>query len=235
MAYYRRHMTYNEIAPYVQRLRVWLRTNCAVCREYEEYGDEAFFFDEKQLHTMGQDYRHWLYVLESANMAQYIPYIADRSIGCIVINERADGEKPTVSKTHIRLPSIRHLATLTPEDFFNFLKIIAGAQMTQTASLTINPTAVGIDSIDESSLFPFFQKVRTNYRINVDFADKRWTSFEDVKFLAALEPTRDNQFSAIQYLLVRREKDVLYFPAETVVQLELDWQQVTDEYCIPQP
>lgn len=233
MPYYRKYLSYKEIAPYVQRLRVWLRTNCPVVKEYEEYGEEAFFFDETTIKTAFNDFRHYLYVLQNANFAHYVPYVADNHVGCLIINERADGEMPTVSRSHIRLPKIEHLMTLTPNDFFNMMKLISNTPISAGLTIIVNPAIINMTSIEESALFPFFQKVKTNYRMNADYADKKWTKIEDIKFIAGLEPTRDNQFSALQYLSSQRRTDLLYFPVETVIQLELDWQQVTDEYCVP--
>lgn len=235
MPYYRRKVSYDEVAPYLQKFRIWLRTNCPVVKEYKEFGDEAFFFDEPTLRTALDQFKQQLYVLQAAGFASFSPWLAGRNVGLIQINEKADGVMPTVSPSHIRLPKLSHLITLTPDDYFLMLRLIDTAKNTQTGNaLTLNPISCGCQSIDQSALYPYFSKLRTNYRINVDYCDKKWTRREDIAFLANLQPTRDNQLSAMQFITAHQNNDLLYFPVETVVNLELDWQQVTDEYCMPQ-
>lgn len=235
MPYYRRHLTYDEIAPHLQKFRLWMRTNCPVVKEYEEFGQEAFFYDEHTIKASLDEFRHQLYVLQGAGFAQFIPWVTDTTVGMLIINEKADGVMQTVSPSHIRMPKLSHLICLTPEDYFGLLRVLDTAKNTQQGnSLSLNPAAAGYSSIDSSPLYPFFTKMRVNYRMNPDYSDKKWTRREDIKFLSSLAPTRDNQLSAMQYITAHQNNDLLYFPVETVVNLELDWQQITDEYCLPQ-
>lgn len=174
--------------------------------------------------------------MQGANFAQFIPWETDASVGIIYINEKADGQMQTISPSHVRLPKLSHLICLTPEDFFGLLRILDTAKNTQQGnSLALNPAAAGYSSIDNSSLYPYFTKMRVNYRMNTDYCDRKWTRREDIHFLAPLQPTRDNQLSAMQYITAQQNNDLLYFPVESVVNLELDWPQATDEYCIPGP
>lgn len=235
MPYYRKRLSYDEIAPHLQKFRLWLRTNCPVVEEYQEFGDEAFFFDENTIHQSVDQFRKELYVMQSVGFASFTPWLVDGKVGLIQINEKADGQMPTISPSHIRLPKLSHLITLTPDDYFGLLRLINTAKNTQTGNaLSLNPAAAGYSSIDTSPLYPFFTKMRVNYRMNPDYCDKKWTRREDIAFLAKLQPTRDNQLSAMQFITAHQNNDLLYFPVETVVNLELDWQQVTDEYCLPQ-
>lgn len=236
MPYYRHRASYNDIAPYVQKFRLWLRNNCPVVKGYEEFGQETFIMNEDNFRTSLEEYKQQLYLLQNTGVCQFIPFTASRRVGLLIINEKADGPVATVSPTHIRLPKLSHLITLTPNDFFGIMNIISNSTTTtDSKGLSINPALAGYDSIENSPLYPFFTKVRVNYRMNPDYVDKKWTRRSDIAFLSNLEVTRDNQLSAMQYLTaVQNAEDLLYFPAETVVQLELDWQQVTDDYCIPQ-
>lgn len=234
MPYYRRHLTYDEISPVIQKFRLWLRNNCPVVTEYQENGTEAFYLDENAAKVSLEDFKWQLYALQNGGYAQFIPYTTDRHIGLILINKTAEGPVQTVSPTHIRLPKLSHLICLTPADFFALFRVLNTAKNTQTGnSLMLNTAKAGIGSIEQSPLYPFFTKMRVNYRMNVDYADRKWTDRDHIKFLAELEPSRDNQLSAMQLLTSTQNNDILYFPVETVVQLELDWDQITDDYCIP--
>lgn len=235
MPYYRRHLTFDEVAPHIQKLRLWLRQNCPVVKEYEgEFCEEAFYFNEHQIKVMLDQFRHELLICQNAGFAEFIPLVTDRTIGIVLMKKSADGPMTTVTPTHIRLPKLSHLICLTPDDFFGLMRIINTAKNTQTGnSLMLNPAAAGYDSIETSPLYPFFTKMRVNYRMNPEYADKKWTDRKDIKFLADLEVSRDSHLSAMQYLTAKQNSDLLYFPVESVVQLELDWQQATDEYCVP--
>lgn len=234
MPYYRRHLTYDEISPIIQKFRLWLRTNCPVVTEYQEDGKEAFLLDEKQARTTLDEFKHQLYLMQGGGFAQFIPYTVDRHVGLILINETADGPVQTISPSHVRLPKLSHLICLTPADFFALFRVLNTAKNTQTGnSLMLNPAKAGVVSIEQSPLYPFFTKMRVNYRMNPDYADRKWTDRDYIKFIAELEPSRDNQLSAMQLLTASQNSDLLYFPVETVVQLELDWEQVTDDYCVP--
>ena len=37
----------------------------------------------------------------------------------------------------------------------------------------------------------------------------------------------------MQYLTVLQNDDILYFPIESMVNLELNWEQIDDDYCVP--
>lgn len=234
MPYYRKQLTYDEIAPYAQKMLLWLRQNCPVVKEYEE-GCEIFFMDKTKMDAMWSQHQNVFAVMQARGWCEFVPWTTDRSIGIVIFFPDSEGPKPTITPTHVRLPKLSHLITLTPEDFFALFKLISTAKNTQTGnSLMLNTAAAGVENLATSPLFPFFTKLRVNYRMNETYADAKWTSRDDIKFLAGLEQTRDNQFSAMQFLTARQNKDLMYFPMETVIDLELDWPQVTDDYCLPQ-
>ena len=90
-------------------------------------------------------------------------------------------------------------------------------------------------ALDETIIGAFFEKLKVNYRMNLDYADKKWTDKNDIAAVADLEPTRENQLIAMQYFTARQNDDILYFPADSAIDLEIgDWQQLTDDYVIPQ-
>lgn len=235
MPFYRKQLTYEEIAPYAQKMLLWLRQNCPVVREYDEdYELEAFLLDAETARTTWVQHRNVFSVLQQRNWADFIPFTTDRSVGMLLFYPEVNGPKQSVSPTHIKLPKLSHLITLTPDDFFALFRILDTAKNTQTGnSLMLNPAAAGVQNLLTSPLYPFFTKLRVNYRMCEEYMGNKWTRRSDIKFIAGLEPTRDNQFSAMQYLTARQNKDLMYFPVDTVVQLELDCQQLTDDYCVP--
>lgn len=233
MPFYRRRLTYDEVAPIIQKLRLWLRMNCVCVKEYED-GVEAFIVSAEDYTHCREQFNNQLFVAQNGGYCEFVPWFTKDGIGLLTFNEKADGPAQTVSPTHIKLPKLSHLITLTPNDFFKLLLLVATSKVGQPgASMLLNPAAANIDQFEQSPLYPYFTKLRTNYRMNPEYADKKWTPREDVKLVANLEPTPSNQLTAMQYLTARQNNDLLYFPVEAVVDLELPWQQITDDYCLP--
>ncbi len=143
--------------------------------------------------------------------------------------------KPTISKSHVRLPKLSFLVTLIPEDFFAILKIVAEAKTMSPTTIAINPMVAGIHDLERSPIGVFFSLVRTNYRMNADYADRKWTAFSDIKAVADLNPTPENQLYAIQYLTALQNDDIQYFPTESMINLDigLDWPQMDNDYVVP--
>lgn len=236
MAFYRRRTTYADYAPHIQEVRQTLRQRFPVEPEADPALGEAFLVDFPNHIAPASDTKlvNTIFNLTNAGYIKQAPFGKDGWPMILYITEKADGPKPTVSRFHIRLPKLSYLITLVPEDFFLLFRIIANAKVTSTNdSLTLNFPAAGVDDLSGSPLQPFFMPLITNYRMNQEFCDKKWTSYEVIKFIAAIEPTRDNQLSAMQYLTAMQNPDLLYFPVETSVELELDWEQTTDDYCVP--
>ena len=234
MAFYRKRMTYDELAPHVAKFREFLRLNCPVVREAGDDGDEVFYVDRAKSETIRKTFEHYYSALTVAGFITCVPISADYSALFLYFNEKANGPKPTVTPTHIRMPKLSYMITLCPEDFFALLRLISTAKNTNTKdSLALNPPAAGIMDLPASPLAPFFMLLRTNYRMNPEYCDKKWTPRDAIAYLADLEPTRDNQLSAMQYLTALQNPDLLYFPIETSIELELDWEQISDDYCAP--
>lgn len=236
MPFYRKQLTYDEIAPYAQKLLLWLRQNCPVAQEYIEelHTTEVFFVTGEEFRTIMDKFGNVWIALQARKWASFIPYSTDRQVGIICIHKGIEGPQQTVSPTHIRLPKLSHLLTLTAEDFFTLMRLVDTAKNTQTGnSLMLNPAAAGCQNFPASAISPFFTKLRVNYRMNEDYCDTKWTPRIRVKFIAGLEPTRDNQLCAMQFLTAWQNGDLMYFPVESVIALELDWQQISDDYCIP--
>lgn len=232
MPFYRKKVTYDEMAPYIKKFKEWLRLNASFVGMQEDLGHEEVFLVDRTKPSPNKAYDNYWSNLLSAGYIDIVP-LDYAHVFCYVMDS-ANGPVHTVSQTHIKLPKLSYLITLCPEDFFSLLRLLDTAKNTPSKdSLTLNAPLAGIDSLATSALEPFFMKLRTNYRMNPDYCDRKWTSREDIHFLANLEPTRDNQLSAMQYLTARQNNDLLYFPVDTSVELELDWPQVNDEYCVP--
>ena len=232
MPFYRKKITYDELAPFVQKFRDFLRQNCSLVKEADDYAQEVFFVDKSQSEYIRSTFEKSWNALACAGFLEATPF--DYNHIMVYFYEKADGPIQTVTPSHVRLPKLSYLITLTPEDFFTLLKLVATAKNTQSKdSLALNPPAAGIQSLAKSTLSPFFTLLRTNYRFNIEYCDRKWTPRDAIKFLSTLEPTRDNQLSAMQYLTALQNPDLLYFPIETSIELELDWQQVSDDYCVP--
>lgn len=236
MAYYRRRATYADFAPFIQQTRLTLRNRFPVVPDYDSDFGEAFLVDFPNHEAPYEDTPliNTIYNLQASGYVTLSPFGKSGFPILLCLNTKADGPKPTITRSHIRLPKLSNLITLTPDDFFLLFRLLSGSHTNGPGdSLILNFPAAGIDNLSHSTLLPFFMPLITTYRMNPDYCDKKWTSREVIDFIAALEPTRDNQLSAMQYLTAMQNPDLLYFPVETSVELELDWEQTTDEYCVP--
>lgn len=234
MPFYRRRITYADAAPAIQKVRKILRDKFPVVAEADHEFGETFLITPDNFNAVDNyEFVGLVLNLERLGYLQRSPW-ADDGTFCMTFTEKADGPKPTISPSHVRLPKLSYLITFTPEDFFTLFRLLATARNTPSKdSLALNPAAAGIESLSNSPLDPFFLLMRTNYRMNPDYADKKWTSRKAIEFVSTLEPTRDNQLSAMQYLTALQNPDILYFPIITSIELQLDWEQVSDDYCLP--
>jgi hypothetical protein len=234
MPFYRKKLSYEEIAPFVQKFLTFLRTNCSVIKELEDDGQEVFFVDKTLSLQFAQEYAKYYIPLSAANMVYVTPYDSNHLL--LYFNPEKTYKAPTVSPTHVRLPKLSFLITFTPHDFFTLLRLVATAKNTQTKdSLALNPPAAGIQSIEGSPLSPFLTILRTNYRFTVEYADKKWTPRDAIELIANLPPNPYNQLMAMQYLTALQNADLMYFPTETSVELGLEWEQMNNtDYCIPE-
>lgn len=233
MPFYRKRLTYDEIAPFVQKFQTFLRANSSVVQEAGDGKQEVFLVDTSISREFERQYIDMYSPLSYAKMIHVAPY--DYHHILVYFDPKAEGPMPTVSPTHVRLPKLSYLITLVPADFFTLLQLIATAKNTPAKdSLSLNPAAVGITSIASSALHPFFTLLRTNYRLNAETADRKWTSRDAIKQIAHLDPTRENHLVAMQYLTALQNPDLIYFPLEARLDLDLDWEQADNNYCIPE-
>lgn len=234
MPFYKRRFTQEELAPHIQKFKLFLRTNSSVVQDLTDTNQEGFLLTKDTFDKMKKDdslYNMYSFLV-GANHAYLVPF--DYNNVAYFFKESADGPVATVSSTHIRMPKLSHLITLTPHDFFALLRLVSTSKKTPAGdSLSLNPAAAGLQSLEQSTLTQFFTKLRTNYRMNPDYADRKWTVKDCVSRVADLEPTRENQLMAMQYLTAMQNSDLLYFPLETSIDLELEWEQMDDNYCVP--
>lgn len=230
MAFYRNRYSYEDAAPIIQKFKEFLGLNAKAVIN-EEDPDRIWYFYNAAKAGHREIFSKYSTYLQAGGFVKMAP--CEDGI-FIILSEKAEGATPTVSSSHVRLPKLSHLITLIPEDFFAVLRLIATAKNTQTKdSLALNPPAAGIQNLPTSTISQFFTLMRTNYRINADYADRKWTDREQIKRISTLEPTQLNQLYAMQYLTALQNPDLLYFPLETRVELELEWEQINDDYCVP--
>lgn len=234
MAFYRSKYTYEDAAPLIQKFKGILNQSAhrVINEEDEDMRNEWYFFTGKVPEDGLLQFRKLFAYLERGGFIKGVP--TDGGL-FIIFNESANGKTPTVSPSHVRLPKLSHLITLVPEDFFALIRLVYTAKSPAPGvALQLNPPAAGITDLTHHPISQFFTLLKTNYRMNTDYADRKWTRRDALSLIADLEPTRDNQLSAMQYLTALQNSDLLYFPVDTRIELDLDWTQVSDDYCIPQ-
>lgn len=237
MRFARKTVSMAHIKHLLPPIQAYLRQNCILLEDVETSNDEhfaeAYLITGKQINELYVTQFNQLRTLELSRAVGIAPMGNDRSLLLFWIADDVGGFDMSVSRTHIRLPKLSHLITLTPDDFFLLFRILATSSRATSNALSLDLSAADCEDFESSIIYPFFEILKTNYRISKDYMDKKWTPNEVIALIASLEPTRDNQLSAMQYLTAIQNSDLLYFPVETVVELQLDWDQVSDEYCVP--
>lgn len=237
MRFARKKVSMAQIQHLLPPMRSWLQRNCALLEGIEtardEYYSECYLIDANQVQELYRYQPGQFTTLELAKVMGIAPVTPDRKQYLLWVASEIGGFDASVSAGFVRLPKLSHLITLTPEDFFSLFRLLANSKRPTPNSLSLDPHQAGIEDFQSSIIYPFFELLKTNYRISRDYMDKKWTPNDAIALIAALEPTRDNQLSAMQYLTAIQNSDLLYFPVETVVELQLDWDQVSEEYCVP--
>lgn len=235
MAFYKKRATFHTIENTCEPLLLFLRQNCHMVKEEDGTAPlwgvrEAFYADKATMDKISTLYKNIYGLMRVGHFIEVSPLNVNWSEVLIFVLEDKEAFTPTVSKSHIRLPKLSHLITLTPEDFFAVFRILASGTnvSTGTSLLISNETQFS------AAIAPFFVTNDKTYRTNPEYTDRKWTTKSDIAFIAALDPTRDNQLSAMQYLTARQNPDLMYFPVDSAVQLELEWDQVSEDYVIPQ-
>lgn len=234
MPFYKKRADFHTIENTCEPFLLFLRQNCEVLKIDD--GDmlngvkEAFFCRPEELKMIERQYKSLYEVMRYADYIAMQPVDLLRTAYIVYILEDKKAFTPTISKIAYRLPKLSHLITLTPEDFFAVFQILEKCRPVAVGSALIMPA----DTYIPSAIAPFFITNDKSWKINPDFADSKWTNIDDVLFIAQLDVTERNQLYAMQYLTARQNSDLLYFPVESAVALELEWDQVNEDYVIPQ-
>lgn len=232
MFYYKRKLTYADLMPLIKELRTYLSENAILVSPQTEETLETFLVTSKNKEIVPREYAAQYIALVSAKMLYMVPFNNDETKYLVCFDQQASGIEPTVSPSHVRLPKLSYLTTLTAEDFFKFITLISTAKNTASNdSLRLFPSTINLQSIQSSIFEPFFVLLRTNWRFNLEYAAPRWTPRKALTFLSSLFPSKENQLAALQYLIAVQGENTLYFPADTSVELELDWPQISSTYC----
>lgn len=211
----------------------YLRANCTTLKPDDSeirFGvKEAFLANDQHVTTINDKYHNVFASMRIGGFLDIAPIDPYGENVIIYLLENRDKNFPTSSKTHFRLPQLQYLLTLTPEDFFLFLQLLS------TTNTIPSGTSFFLNTSNEitAALTPFFMTNDKTWRLNPEFADRRWTSKDDVEFLAALDPTTSNQLYALQYLASRTDSTIFQFPIDTSIELELEWQQISPFYVAP--
>jgi len=236
MAFYRNKLQFRDLSATWQKLYDELGNSPKVKQIVaEDPAEEAFYFyvEDPQATLGNNPIRQYYAPIMIANYSQLIPCY---NAAVLILRKNAENTE-TVSPSHIRLPKLSHLITLTPEDFFLLLVIIDTAKLTAAGnSFSLNLPSIGVPSLDDTNLARFFTPLVTNYRISRNVADRKWTPIKAVSQMAQLPPYAENQLYAMQYFTILQNKDVFWMPEETAINLELDpIDHMTDGYCEPHP
>ncbi len=231
--FYKQRMNKTEAERALKEFKTFCSLYCQAITT-DDLSETAFFFnpgDYDKLHQ--QKIITWIRIMRMYNEGVDMPF-GDGYV--VFFTPQPQNFKPTASKTHLKMPKLSHLITLSPEDFFTLIQILYSSEtLSSNSLLKLDLESVNINDIESETIAPFFKKERINYRLNHEFCDRKWTRREALHVIADLEPTEVNAYYAMQYLTAIQNPDLLYFPLNTAVELELDWPQITDDYCVPQP
>ena len=235
MAFYKKRADFHTIENTCEPLLLFLRQNCYMIKEEDGTASlwgvrEAFYADKSAMDKITTLYKNINGLMRLGHFIEVAPLNYQWTEVMIFVLEDKETFLPTVSKSHVRLPKLSHLITLTPEDFFAVFKYIAAGQNVAFG----NSFKVSSEIALSGAIAPFFVTNDKTWRTNPEYADRKWTTKEDIAFIADLEPTELNQLYAMQYLTARQNPDIMYFPVEAAVGLELDWDQVSDDYVVPE-
>lgn len=232
----RYNYTYTQAQPQLAEMERYLAAYAEKVPECDNsYKEDCniFIMGNRDYGTMQKKLAKNMQVLIYSGWVQEIPWSSTETAVIIPKQGAADGSTLTLSKSHVRLPQLSYLITLTPLDFFEFFSLLA------------NQGTLLHFELAEDEIPPLFQTWFSRYykgqRINSSIADRRWVPRYVIDTLAALDPTLENQLAAMQYITVMRDTSLVTIPSSTVIALELDWEQVkkddgTDsDYCIAQP
>lgn len=173
-----------------------------------------------------------------AGWIEEVPWDTGETAVFVHKQANSSGSTMTLSKTHVRLPQLSYLITLTPRDFFSFFQTIAGQRNLLHFELAENE----IPERFQTWFSPYYK----GQRINSKIADRRWVPRYVIDTIAEMaveeeEPAQLAQLAAMQYITVMRDDSLIAVPVSTVIALELEWEQIKDntgndtDYCITRP
>lgn len=227
---YGKRPTYIQMRPHIQELLSYLRENCPVLQEYKEGDREVFLLLPQEHRDFMLRFNRIYPALKAGGFLELIPWDSEASV--LVFDPAAQGRINTITPTHMRLPRLGHLITLTSGDFRDFFVLVANAKnVSNCTSLTLNPPLINYPTIEATPFNHFFEKLITNYRFDLRYVSANWTPRSLIKYIAAHQIS---QLEALQLLAVAQDSSITQIPAETTINLELEWPQVADEYCRPQ-
>lgn len=206
----------------------YLRANAETLRTTDEEPladiNEAFLVTNHHIQAITNRFPAAWNAMRLGSYLDLLPL--DETCGIVMVHDK-DIERPTSTRTHMRLPRIEHLLNLTPEDFFLFMQVLANCRFTSYGTTFF----LELQNIEDRPFMQYFIDNGKTFRISSLYASDKWIPFSDIQFIAGLQPTLEGQFAALQYLAARQCEDVLQIPAETVINLELEWPPMTDDYC----
>lgn len=231
--FYTRRYSLVEAAPLIQKMRTHLARAATRLINEEDSDTEIYCVTKDWTLSDRLMYNEYARFLIAGGFLKESPTIDGRFI---FFTPQANGRTPTVSPSHVRLPKLSHLISLVPEDFFSLIRVVQTSKPTPGTgtALIVNLSAAKIESLQSGAIAPFFTILRTNYVINQEYADMKWTPKKALNLIVNLEPTNENQLYAMQYLTAIQNEDILYFPIDAALELELNWMQINDSYCVPE-
>ncbi len=244
--YNRFNYTYTQAQPILAEVERYLAAYAEKVPEAEhEYLNHfnLYIFDNRKYITMKKEIGYQMKPLFYAGWMEEIPWDKYHSALFVYKQAPTDGTL-TLSKTHVRLPQLSFLITLTPKDFFLFFNTIANQKNLLHFELAEDEIPARFKS--------WFSKYYKGQRINSKIADRRWVPRYVIDTIAEMwqgeikdeadeQSAQLLQLAAMQYITVMRDDSLVSVPVSTVLALELDWEQIKDadgqdtDYCISMP
>ncbi len=228
-------MSQADMRPLMEKLRQWMRLNCAVVNELSEEDIEVFFMTHEEhdqmLRAGFRNIYNFLLMEEYIDIAPMTDKLKDGKL--VYWRRKTDGMMATITTTHIRLPKLSHLITLVPHDFFRLIGLVVTAKnAADGTALNLDPMQFEIESFESSFIGQYFIKLKTNYRMNPEYADRKWTRREVLNEIHGLEPNIENHLISMQLLTVLQNDDLFYFPVEAAINFSFSCDQLNEEYCV---
>lgn len=241
--YNRFNYTYQQAQPVLAEVERYLSAYAEKVPEcdnpyYDRYN--IYIFENRKTFAMKKEIGYQMKPLFYAGWMEETPW--DKFHTALFVHKQATNDGTlTLSKTHVRLPQLSYLITLSARDFFAFFQTIANQKSLLHFELTE-------DEIPEQ-FQTWFSKYYKGQRINSKIADRKWVPRYVIDTIAEMLPgeikTEEDeeaallqQLAAMQYITVMRDTSLVTVPTSTCIALELEWKQIVDangndtEYCV---